>query len=182
MTSKENNAKRKERKHITAEIFTPNRLVCQMLAKLPQEVWKKGKTFLDPAVGNGQFLVWVLLRKIVRNNNTIDAIKSVYGVDIMKDNIKECQLRLLKVVSLFEDISEDHIKAVLTNIVWINPDKHPSGSLEYNFEFNNKPTQEDVNKWMKWVKEGHKLDNVDLPINEDKFVKMGQIDMFEEFP
>lgn len=180
MTSKENYNKRKDRKHLTAEIFTPNKLVCQMLAKLPKDVWKKNKTFFDPAVGNGQFLVWVLLRKIISNHNTIEAISSVYGADIMKDNIKECRLRLLKVISLFEDITEDHIKAVLINIIWVNPSKYPTGSLEYNFEFKKKIAQEDINKWMKWVEEEQKINDIDLPVGEEQFSKIGQADIFEE--
>ena len=60
-------ARREARKSQTAEDFTPAPLVNEMLDKLAKygpESWKPGKTFLDPACGNGNMLVEVLKRKI----------------------------------------------------------------------------------------------------------------------
>ena len=46
--------KRKERRTQTAEDFTPEPLINEMLDKLPQEVWSDpSKTFLDNSAGNG---------------------------------------------------------------------------------------------------------------------------------
>ena len=48
---------RKARQKQTAEIFTPDYLVNEMLDQLPKTVWEENKTFCDPACGNGQFLI-----------------------------------------------------------------------------------------------------------------------------
>ena len=145
----ENHAKRQGRKKQTAEVFTPPKLVNEMLAKLPKELWRKGKTFCDPAVGNGNFLIAILFRKIQRGHKPLEALKCVYGADIMKDNIKECQLRLLKVCTLFGDIiTEDHIRAVHKNIVWINVEKYPAGSLQYDFSFDDNVENSIISRWM----------------------------------
>ena len=60
--------KRKARAKKTAEIFTPYFLVNEILDKLSYfspEAWEKEKSFLDPACGNGNFLIFVLWRKII---------------------------------------------------------------------------------------------------------------------
>jgi len=158
--------KRKARAKKTAEVFTPDFLVNQMLDKLPVEVWTKGKTFCDPACGNGNFLVHVLWRKISKGHNPLDALQSIYGVDIMQDNIRECRLRLLKIISIFEDIAEEHIKAVFKNIVYLNLKKYPTGSLEYKFEFDSRSNKRDIDRWLDMVKNGV-LDTVDLPVPEE---------------
>lgn len=154
--------RREERAKQTAEVFTPPRLVKQMLDKLPKEVWKIGKTFVDPACGNGNFLISVLWRKIERGHNPLEALKTVHGVDIMRDNIQECRLRLLKLVSIHEKITEDYIKTVFQNIVHININKNPGGSLDYDFAFNGgNIKQKDIARWMEWIKNG-RLEEVEL--------------------
>ena len=178
-----NHKKRLDRQKKTAEVFTPDKLVRQMLDKLPKEVWKKGKTFGDPAVGNGNFLIHVLRRKIERGHAPLEALKTLYGVDIMQDNIKECRMRLLKQCTIYgEIIKEDHIKAVFQNIIWVNHKRFTSGALDYNFEFPNKVNLDDVAKWMFWVNEEHKLDDYDLPVTETNFTPEGSSDnIFEQF-
>lgn len=173
-----NKAKRTERAKQTAEVFTPPRLVKQMLDKLPKEVWRKGKTFLDPACGSGNFLIAVLWRKIERNHNPLEALSTIYGVDIMRDNVQECRLRLLKLVSLYEPLTEDHVKVVWTNIVYINVDKHEGGSLDYDFAFRPKFRQEDIDRWMEWIKNG-KLAEVGLPVQE-AYIEPAEGQCFED--
>lgn len=163
--------KRKARVKKTAEVFTPYFLVNEILNKLSElspETWNEGKTFLDPACGNGNFLIFVLWRKISIGHNPLNALKTVYGVDIMRDNIRECRLRLLKVISLFEDVTEEHIKVIFKNIVFLNTKKYPKGSLEYDFSFSNSPKKEDINTWMEKISQGE-LDTVDLPVSEETF-------------
>ena len=170
MSPKANHHTRKLRQKQTAEVFTPPKLVNQMLNKLPREVWKKGKTFCDPACGNGNFLIWVLLRKLSRGHKPLEALQCVYGADIMVDNIRECRMRLLKVITLMgEEITEEHIKAVMKNIVWINQHKYPGGSLEYDFEFNNSVNNKDVERWMEWIHQDNALEQVELPVSEEIF-------------
>jgi hypothetical protein len=125
-----------------------------------------------------QDYTFVLHRKIERNHNPLEALQSIYGVDIMRDNIQECRLRLLKLVSLFEPLTEDHIKVVWTNIAWINPEKYENGSLDYDFSFKPKFKQSDIDRWMEWVKNG-RISEIELPVEEVN-VPSQFIDIFSE--
>lgn len=90
--------KSKERVKATGEVFTPDWLVEEMLDKLPSSVFTEPtKTFIDPACGNGNFLVQVVKRKIENGSTPLQALSTTYGVDIMEDNIAECRQRLFKV-------------------------------------------------------------------------------------
>jgi SAM-dependent methyltransferase len=76
-------------------VFTPLPLVNDMLDKLPKDVFlDPEKTFLDPACGNGNFLIVVLERKLASGIEYQQAIKTIYGVDIDQKNITECKQRL----------------------------------------------------------------------------------------
>ena len=77
------------------EVFTPTKLVLEILEQLPTTVWEQGKTYLDPTCGNGQFLAAVLIIKLSLNHN--DALSTIYGVDIMQDNVDECRQRLIDI-------------------------------------------------------------------------------------
>ena len=174
--------KRKARAKQTAEIFTPYFLVNEILDKLSHfspEAWEKEKTFLDPACGNGNFLIFVLWRKIALGHSPLEALKTIYGVDIMSDNIRECRLKLLKIVSLVESITLEHIKIVFKNIVKINIKKYPLGSLQYDYSFSNSPKKEDIELWLEKINKGE-LDTVDLPVTEDNFNGIG-FDIFDMF-
>ena len=79
----------------TAEIFTPTNLVIDMLQKTDLDCFLPGKTVLDPACGDGQFLVAIKYVKILIHRMTeFDALKDIYGVDIMRDNVDLCKKRL----------------------------------------------------------------------------------------
>jgi len=168
---KNNQDKRKERKRFTAEDFTPSWLVNQMLDKLNEygkESWEDGKTFLDPACGNGNILVCVLKRKLQLNHNPLKAIQSIYGADIMDDNIKECRLRLLKVLDNANiKITKEHIRAVLTNIICCPLNKYKNGSLDYDFEFNKKISDTMLEKNLNQINEG-KLKEIYEPFEDEK--------------
>jgi hypothetical protein len=53
------------------------------------------KTFIDPSCGDGQFLGEVLIRKMENGSSFEQALSTVYGVDLMQDNVKLCRERLL---------------------------------------------------------------------------------------
>lgn len=95
-----------ERVRDLGEVFTPAAIVQDMLDLLPTEVWDPhpAKTFLEPACGDGNFLVAILARKLeavkvaltlVSDRHRIEAARilafealaSLYGVDISSDNI-----------------------------------------------------------------------------------------------
>lgn len=80
----------------TGEVFTPTDLVLEVLNGLPQELFTDpSKTFLDPSCGDGQFLGEVLIRKMENGHDFATALGTIYGVDIMADNVALCRERLL---------------------------------------------------------------------------------------
>jgi len=86
----------KTRVKSTGEVFTPTPLVQQILNQLPKEHFTNTtKTFLDPTCGDGQFLGEVLIRKIENGSTFEQALSTVYGVDLMMDNVELCRERLL---------------------------------------------------------------------------------------
>ena len=102
--------KSKERITEFGEVFTSEREVNAMLDLVYDEALRIDSRFLEPACGNGNFLIEVLRRKLGRvsqlysrnqadyEKNTIIAISSVYGIDILYDNIVECIARLASFV------------------------------------------------------------------------------------
>lgn len=86
----------RHRVQLTAECFTPTWLVEQRLDTINKiEFIDSTKTFLDPACGDGQFLASVLYRKLKNDIDFEAALSTIYGVDLMPDNVKLCQDRLL---------------------------------------------------------------------------------------
>lgn len=80
----------------TAEVFTPTDLVQKILDNIPQELFRDPtKIFIDPACGDGQFLGEVLIRKIENGIDFETALSTIYGVDLMPDNVELCRERLL---------------------------------------------------------------------------------------
>ena len=80
----------------TGEVFTPTPLVQELLNHLPFDTFTDTtKTVLDPACGDGQFLGEVLIRKIENGSTFEQALSTVYGVDLMQDNVDLCRERLL---------------------------------------------------------------------------------------
>jgi hypothetical protein len=110
MTELEN--KRKQRRKDTAEDFTPELLVNEMLDKLPREVWNDpNKTFLDNSAGNGNFLVAILQRKLDHGHDPLQALSTIYGIELMYDNVEEMHHRMYSIVKDFLHTQEDKDKA-----------------------------------------------------------------------
>lgn len=161
-TNSTHHEKRQKRKNETSEDFTPKSLVLKMVDELPIGFFTcETKTFLDPACGNGNILVVVLQKKLDKKHNPLKAIQSIYGCDIMQDNIKECRLRLLKVLQINGiKITEETIKAVFTNIICTPLNKYPNGSLDYDFSFKTTESLRTVREWHKHINKW--LENVDV--------------------
>lgn len=104
MVSKQIKSKERVAEH--GEVFTNEREVNAMLDMIKQETERIESRFLEPACGNGNFLAEVLNRKLAvvkkqygksaleYEKYSILALSSIYGVDIMEDNAKECRTRL----------------------------------------------------------------------------------------
>lgn len=109
MTNKDNQVKSKKRVSDHGEVFTSEREVNAMLDLVKQETERIDSRFLEPACGNGNFLVEIIRRKleIVENRyrkNQLEferyaviAISSIYGVDLLQDNVTEAQVRLFDI-------------------------------------------------------------------------------------
>jgi hypothetical protein len=84
-----------ERVRATGEIFTPSALVIEMLKNIPLKDLAPGLAVLDPACGDGQFLVGVKWAKVFLHGMSEDAaLRDIYGIDIMRDNVDLCRRRL----------------------------------------------------------------------------------------
>ena len=98
--------KSRERVRKRGEVFTAEREVKAMCDLVKNETERIDSTFLEPACGDGNFLVEILSRKleVVRrcyaksaddlSFYSIRALMSLYGVDILKDNVEACRKRL----------------------------------------------------------------------------------------
>ena len=85
----------KQRIQSTAEHFTPTDLVLEMIERTGVERFGPGKTVLDPACGDGQFLMAVKCVKVYMHQmSEQEALQDIYGVDIMRDNVDLCKKRL----------------------------------------------------------------------------------------
>jgi len=94
----------------TGEVFTPTPLVQEILDQLPEEVFTDPtNTFLDNSCGDGQFLGEVLIRKIENGIPFEEALASIYGVDLMQDNVDLCRERLLCGQEHFRHIVKQNI-------------------------------------------------------------------------
>jgi hypothetical protein len=80
----------------TGEVFTPTQLVQEILDQLDASLFlDPTKTFIDPSCGDGQFLSEVLIRKLEAGHDFATALGTIYGVDLMADNVRLTQDRLL---------------------------------------------------------------------------------------
>ena len=101
--------KSKERVSQRGEVFTAEREVNAMLDLVANECLRPDSRFLEPACGDGNFLSAILKRKLSELRRkykksprdfeklSIVAIGSLYGVDIMNDNVEACRKRLFSI-------------------------------------------------------------------------------------
>jgi hypothetical protein len=125
--------RKKTRVKATGEVFTPTPFVQKLLDQLPSEVFTDAtKTILDPSCGDGQFLGEVLIRKMENGSTFEQALSTVYGVDLMEDNVELCKDRLLCG-------REDLRHIVEKNIVCAD-------GLRYHYRFDNSHPYDDERK------------------------------------
>ena len=80
----------------THEFFTPYSIVKRMCDKIPGEDWADSeKTWLEPGFGNGQFVVYIVWNRIQHGIDWETALKTLYGVELMFDNVQECHDRVI---------------------------------------------------------------------------------------
>ena len=80
----------------TAEVFTPRSLVRDMLSRLPPDVWfDPNKTWLEPAAGDGNFLVEVKARLLQAGHPERHVLNhQLFSIELLDDNHYVLQHRL----------------------------------------------------------------------------------------
>ncbi len=135
-----NQVQSKKRVADHGEVFTAQREVIAMLDLVKNETERIDSRFFEPACGNGNFLVEILKRKLVvvesrYSKNQLEyeryaiiALSSIYGVDILQDNVQSCRDRLLIIFTHYyintckNDIKPECLKSaefiLNRNILW----------------------------------------------------------------
>jgi hypothetical protein len=105
-TTHENTKQIKSRQRVAdhGEVFTNPREVNAMLDLVRDESYRLDSRFLEPACGDGNFLIEILRRKLSllkdiksqteREFKSLIAVGSCYGIDILPDNAEACRERL----------------------------------------------------------------------------------------
>lgn len=89
----------KERITKNGEVFTPKSLVEKMMDKIPEEKWKDpNSVWLEPTFGSGNMLICMLERRIASGVEPVQAVKTLYGVELMQDNVDLCKDRIREVL------------------------------------------------------------------------------------
>lgn len=114
----ESQIKSKARVRDHGEVFTAPREVNAMLDLVKDETERIESRFLEPACGDGNFLVEILRRKLDvcdrrYGRNQADwekfsflAVTSIYGIDILVDNVEACRERLLEIWQTAADAAD----------------------------------------------------------------------------
>lgn len=80
----------------TQEFFTPYSIVKKMCDKISDEDWSDpSKTFCEPCFGNGQFVIMIIYNRILHGIHWKTALETLYGVELMDDNVSETYQRVL---------------------------------------------------------------------------------------
>lgn len=116
------------------EVYTARREVEAMLDMVKQETERIDSRFLEPACGTGNFLVPILERKleIIRRRYSkaqleferyaVVAVGSIYGVDILEDNVKSCRKRLFEIFNhtysnLYKKKGKDSVRRIVHFVI-----------------------------------------------------------------
>jgi SAM-dependent methyltransferase len=102
----------KQRVNDFGEVYTAKREIDAMLDLVKQETERIDSRFLEPACGTGSFLAEILERKLrvvekryarsqlEYERNAVLAVSSIYGIDILEDNVQQCRQRLFGIFNL----------------------------------------------------------------------------------
>ncbi|MDI9396306.1 MAG: SAM-dependent DNA methyltransferase [Candidatus Pacebacteria bacterium] len=101
--------KSKQRVADHGEVFTPSWMVEDMLNLVKGETERIDSRFLEPACGDGNFLVQILKRKLAsvehkygnsefeRRHFALFALMCLYAIELLSDNISDCRAKLLSI-------------------------------------------------------------------------------------
>ena len=121
--------KSKQRVADHGEVFTPQWMVNDMLDLVKNESERIDSRFLESACGAGNFLKTVLDRKLMTvrskygksefetRHYAILALMSIYGIELLKDNVEECRSELLSIYAKFLKIDNSSVWYTAANEV-----------------------------------------------------------------
>jgi len=128
-----NLVKSKQRVADHGEVFTPPWMVQAMLDLVKDETERIDARFLEPACGSGNFLVSIVQRKLAtvelkygsnpfeRQHYALLALMSVYGIELLADNIAECRDNVLAVYAGYLQIQpEDDLYRAGVHVLAVN--------------------------------------------------------------
>ena len=110
--------KSKQRVADHGEVFTPAWLVESMLDLVKSESERIDSRFLEPACGNGNFLVAILRRKLAavelkfrksdfeKRHYALLALMCTYGIELLEDNIAECRANMQGILADYLNLKE----------------------------------------------------------------------------
>jgi hypothetical protein len=113
-----NEIKSKQRVADHGEVFTPAWMVEAMLDLVKDETERIDSRFLEPACGSGNFLEQIARRKLAavdlkygksefeRRHYALLALMSLYGIELLADNIAECRDNLLAIFAEHLNLEE----------------------------------------------------------------------------
>lgn len=82
------------------EFFTPYSIVKRMCDKISDSDWADPtKTFLESSFGSGQFVVYIVWNRIQHGIDWQTALKTLYGLELMHDNVIECHDRVIDLLT-----------------------------------------------------------------------------------
>ncbi len=115
------------------EVFTPPELVEGMLSLVSGEASRIDSRFLEPACGSGNFLVPVLKLKLATaaasygrsefeyRHQGLLALMSIYGIEILSDNVAECRSKLLDTfINSMSIAGDEQWQAAASNVLEAN--------------------------------------------------------------
>ena len=129
----ENHVKSKQRVTDHGEVLTGKQEVNAMLDLVKTETERVDSRFLEPACGTGNFLSAILDRKLSvvakrYKSSQLDyerfailALSSIYGIDILEDNVQQCRYRLFGIFEQqYTDLFMSHVNSkYLSSIMFI---------------------------------------------------------------
>jgi hypothetical protein len=103
------------------EVFTPSELIREMMSQVSKAEWLDiSETFIDPACGNGNFLVEILDYRLALGVDPEVVVENLYGIDIMPDNIVECHIRMFNTLKDHGHNPQDFEETIKSNVVLSN--------------------------------------------------------------
>ena len=110
-----------DRKNELGEVYTPPRIVEEMINQIPNKFWADPtKNTFEPTCGNGNFLVGIIKKKLACGQTLLAALGSTYGADIMADNVRESRERLAAFCKKLKTNKQIALQIIANNIRQVN--------------------------------------------------------------